>query len=113
MKTIKRKTLKKYRRVLALYVRYAQSGHWDFSDQAAEKMFRCEALGEYKLDALLDEKNGFAIGKHWKDLTVEMWREDIAKAHLTKAELLSDRSICCDMRPTILSLEDHPSYENP
>lgn len=105
---VKARTLKRYRRVLATYVRFAQGGDWDYSDAAAEQMFRCEALGEYSLSALLDARNGFAIGKHWKDLTVEMWREDIEKGYLRKVELLRDTALPLDMISEIAKLPDHP-----
>jgi hypothetical protein len=111
MSKIKRKTMRKYRRVLALYVHFATDGQWDYSDEAAEKMFRCESLGEYALQTLINERNGYAIGKHWKDLTVQMWSEDIQKGptFLTKSELLSDPATCWDMLPTIKSLPDWKS----
>lgn len=49
---------------------------WDFSQDAAEAMYRHESLGERTLLMLIGEGNGFAIGKHWKDWHVEQWCND-------------------------------------
>jgi len=34
--------------------------------------------------------NGYIVGKHWMDVTVKMWNEDIKRGLLFKFELYQD-----------------------
>jgi hypothetical protein len=37
-----------------------------------------------------DKVNGFAVGKKWMNVTIEMWREDIKQGKLWRWELEQD-----------------------
>lgn len=65
-----------------------KAGSLDFSERAAVDMFRYESTGEGKYPN--PDTNGFANGKKFMGVTVDMWREDIRDGQLTKAELLED-----------------------
>lgn len=57
----------------------------DFSDSAMIELFNHESYG-----TKLTEKNGFALGKKWMNVTVSAWKEDIQAGLLFKIELLED-----------------------
>lgn len=68
----------------------------DFSNKAKIDMFGYESGG--KPDVHFNAKyngryNGYAVGKHWMDVTLAMWREDVAKGLLTKHELYNDDDV--------------------
>ncbi len=66
---------------------------YDFSPKSAERMFLFESTGKPKLqltDKIDGKYNGFMVGKHWMDATIEMWRKDINDGLLTKHELKPD-----------------------
>ena len=57
-----------------------EEGILDYSEEAAYEMYRFETYGEGDLRIGLfakDRYNGYAVGKHWMDVTVKMWLEDI------------------------------------
>lgn len=67
----------------------------DFSDQALVEMFEWESFGRGNLKFGLfnnngGKYNGFAVGKHWMDVTIAMWREDLRTGMLFKKELQAD-----------------------
>lgn len=57
----------------------------DFSDEALVEMYNSESYG-----TKIDPKNGYLVGKHWLNVTVTMWKEDLALGTLFKHELYSD-----------------------
>lgn len=62
----------------------------DYSDEAAREEFEYETFGRGDLKSSLfsrDRYNGFAVGKHWMDVTVQMWLEDIPRGLLKREEL--------------------------
>jgi len=78
---------KKFRRQAELYKYFAR--HWehvlDFSDEALLQRFNSESYGTY-----VHEKNGYLVGKHWLNVTVSCWKEDIAMGCLFVRELYED-----------------------
>lgn len=76
----------KWMRIADLYRRFARDWPlFDYSDVAAAEMFAHESHG-----GPLSERNGFALGKKWMDVSVAMWREDIPKGLLSRTELEAD-----------------------
>lgn len=77
----------KYRRMCEVYKLFGRDWQhlFDYSDDAMVEMFNHESLG-----LPLSEKNGYALGKKWMDVTVEMWKEDIKKGLLFIFELYED-----------------------
>lgn len=57
----------------------------DFSDDAALEMFKHESHGNK-----ISRSNGFYWAKHNMDLTISMWKEDIAVKNLSINELYED-----------------------
>src|SRR5260370_18977797 len=58
----------------------------DFSDEAAEMMYQAETHGL----GILDPRNGYLVGKRLMDITIKVWRQDIANGLLMKWELYED-----------------------
>jgi hypothetical protein len=71
-----------------MYWRFSKDGHHvDFSEEAAVAMYEHEngvPLPQTK------HSNGYALGKKWMEVTIAMWRKDIANGLLTVQELLDD-----------------------
>ena len=67
----------------------------DSSNEALYEMYCFETYGEGDLKSGLfssDSKpNAFANGKHWMDVTIQMWREGIEEGLLSKEELYEDK----------------------
>jgi hypothetical protein len=63
----------------------------DFSDEARHSMYRFESRGT-PLPPYSDPRrlNGYQLGKHWMDVTVAMWKDDLAKGLLFRQELYSE-----------------------
>lgn len=84
----------KFRRMLAVYQIFGGSGSTlDYSEEAALTQYRAETFGGVRVGLGKQSNglyNGFAIGKHWMDVTVAMWKEDIHSGLLTKSELYRD-----------------------
>lgn len=64
----------------------------DFSNQALQEMFEYETFGkgDLRLNIFANKNgkfNGYAVGKHWMDVTIAMWKEDIKEGLLFKFEL--------------------------
>ena len=72
----------------------SDKNNMDFSEKAAQEMFKYESTGKGDLKQGIFIKkgkyNGYAIGKKWMDVTLKMWREDIASGLLAKFELYED-----------------------
>jgi hypothetical protein len=66
--------------------------HFDFSDEAALDAYLWETRGQgnHKLGVCENKTNGYVVGKHWMDVTIRMWREDIKSGVLKKEELYQD-----------------------
>lgn len=56
----------------------------DFSDSSVVELYNHESFG-----TTVDKHNGFFVGKKIMDITIKMWREDIANCMLFKHELYS------------------------
>jgi len=86
----------KWRRIQPIYQYFAgESEVLDFSDDAAVAMFLWESRGEGDLRLGLfqqtgDKYNGYAVGKHWMDVTVAMWNTDIRERILCRYELYEE-----------------------
>ena len=70
---------------------------YDFSDEAASTMFSYESTGcpvlRYNERNGKGLYNGFAVGKHWMDVLLADWKDDIRNGLLSKYEILSDPKI--------------------
>jgi hypothetical protein len=63
----------------------------DFSDEARHAMYLYESRGiPLPADPDPRRRNGFQLGKHWMDVTVSMWKEDLAKVLLFRQELYAE-----------------------
>jgi len=78
----------------AIYRRFGgESQGLDYSESAASEMYRYESTGRGDLKsgvfhgAPSGKLNGYAVGKHWMDATVKMWREDLRSLLLFRSEL--------------------------
>ena len=57
----------------------------NFSDQSMLELYYSESYGDP-----IDDGNGFFLGKKWLNVTVAMWKEDIAAGNLHIFELYDD-----------------------
>jgi hypothetical protein len=81
------KISKRWFEMAEMYRRFAGDyEHAYFGENSAIEMYRYETFG----DPINSKWNGFAIGKKWMDVTLAMWREDIAKGMLFISELQAD-----------------------
>lgn len=93
------KISKKYTKIVEAYKYFARdfADTADFSDEAKKNMYSYETFGrprvKYSEITPNGLYNGFAIGKHWMDVTLSMWREDIQSGFLTKYEIYNDPDI--------------------
>lgn len=77
----------KFKRIAELYKQFGSSWEGlDWSDQALIDMFNSESYGT----PVDERRNGYFIGKQWMGVTVSMWKEDLNKGYLTRAELYDD-----------------------
>jgi len=55
-----------------------------FTEKDAEELFIYEStgMGNISIDTFNDSSNGFAVGKKWADVQVNMWLEDFSKNRL-------------------------------
>ena len=70
-----------------------ESERLDYSEESVQEMFLWEShgIGELKICLFNDERvNGYMVGKHWMDVTVKLWREDIRKGMLLRNELYDE-----------------------
>ena len=78
-----------------------QESIYDYSEEAALEMYLYESTGKPKI--IYSQKrenglhNGYAVGKHWMDVTIAMWLEDIDSSEEMKFvvlfELFSDPNL--------------------
>ena len=85
---------RKWWRMAAIYRRFGgESPALDYSEAAAVAMYGFESTGRGELKfgvipvAPGGKLNGYAVGKHWMDATVKMWREDLRGMLLFRSEL--------------------------
>lgn len=77
----------KFKRIAELYRQFGSEWEGlDWSDQALIDMFNSESYGT----PVDERRNGYFIGKQWLGVTVSMWKEDLNKGYLTRAELYDD-----------------------
>lgn len=77
--------------------------HLKFDQTAREQIYVWESLGRKKYEALfgsaqIDARNGYLHGKSWMDVTITMWKEDIAAGLLLIEELDYDDYIMKKLR---------------
>lgn len=74
-----------------IYRKFAGEGdHLDFSREAAEDMylFETRGIGDLKFQLFTDGKiNGFAVGKRYMNVAIEMWKRDIPQGLIFRKEL--------------------------
>lgn len=81
------KVSKKFLKMSELYRTFSKDweSFYNYSEESLVEMYRFESFGEP-----ISEDNGFYIGKKWLNVTVTMWKEDIAQGLLFKSELYND-----------------------
>lgn len=90
---------KKYNKIAESYLYFAKSYSdiYDDSVTSKENMYSFETFGKPRIKYNELQANGkynaYAIGKHWMDVTIAMWKEDIINGNLKKFELLDDPEI--------------------
>ncbi len=89
---------KKYKKIADGYLYFSKSyTNIDVSEKAMQDMHSFETFGFPRIKYNEIQENGkynaYAIGKHWMDVTIAMWREDIINGNLIKFELLDDPEI--------------------
>ena len=90
------KISKKWLEMAKIY-KYFARGHGsnlDFSEEAKLKMYLYESkgVGDESLDIFNINPNGYAVGKHWLNVMVAMWRIDIANGFLLEKELYDNKN---------------------
>ena len=70
---------------------YFAEGRFDLSEGAALQMYQYESrgTGDLGLGLFGGPVNGYAVAKHWLNVTVAMWKEDLRQGLLLKGELYS------------------------
>ena len=67
------------------------SRHWQdqlkYDETSLLEMFKYETLGEAIANP---EINGFYVGKHWMDVNISMWNEELKTGYLNRLELYDD-----------------------
>lgn len=79
----------KFKRRSIIYHYFARGwqDEFDFSDEMKVELFNSESFG-----TPVSDRNGFALGKKWMDVTIAMWKEDIRKGLLFIDELYEDQN---------------------
>ena len=99
------KPTKKWLKMANMYRRFGSYDNSDFSEEAASAMFDYESCGKGNLqfsviklrteDELVNKYgcgrlNGFAVGKHWMDVTIAMWKDGLQNGIITIKELADE-----------------------
>jgi len=79
---------KRWRRHAEVYRFFAEGRGLDFSEEAAQAAYAFESQG-VRSDLT---RNGYAVGKHWANVQVDEWRQDIG-TYLKWSELLEDAEL--------------------
>ena len=93
-----------------LYLRFGQSmsSSLDFSNDALISLYNKESYGTE-----LSANNGFAVGKQYLNLQVNMWREDLRRGWIFKHELYSSGDYPTEWLDAVLeSTYDGASYND-
>ena len=53
-------------------------------------LFETRGEGDLSFGLFGEKSNGFAVGKRWMNVTIEMWRQDIQRGILFRHELEED-----------------------
>jgi hypothetical protein len=67
-----------------------ESPNLDYSEVSAREMYLFETRGEGDLTSGLfgkNKENGYAVGKKWMNVHIEMWKRDILSGLLFRFEL--------------------------
>jgi hypothetical protein len=91
------KVSKKWKETALMYKYFSKSldsQYLDFSISSAEDMYNYESTG-FPLIIYYEKNNnglcnGYAVGKHFMDITLSMWKEDLKDGILKKYEILND-----------------------
>lgn len=88
------KISRKWKRLKPIYRHFGgDSPNLDYSDKAALDAFTCETYGNPKITLGVMNKqekyNGYFIGKHWMDVTIKQWLQDLGTGILFIDELYS------------------------
>lgn len=89
------KISKKWRMMGEIYARFCPKYEcYDFSEEMATEQYSFESMGRPKFN-FSDRRpngnfNGYAVGKHWMDVTISMWREDLDNGLLRRDELSNE-----------------------
>ncbi len=70
-----------------------EDNNLDYSEDAAREMFLYETTGKGNLKATMFSTkalNGYAVGKHWMDVMIKMWLQDIRQGVLFIDELYKE-----------------------
>lgn len=80
----------KWLKMAQIYWMFARDGDFDFSPNAMQEMYDYESTGKGHIELGIYgfTTNGYYIGKHWMDVMIKMWRQDLGKT-LFKEELYS------------------------
>lgn len=85
------KPTKNWLRIQPIYKYFASDlDNVDFSDQAAIDAYLWESrgIGNFKFGLFSNHiANGYVVGKHWMDVTIQMWRQDLKDGLLSRIEL--------------------------
>jgi hypothetical protein len=87
------KPTKKWLKMAEVYKIFVlPGGNPDFSEKMAQEMFEFESTGKgnIEIDCFSSSHNGYANGKKWLNVTLSMWKEDIANGLLFKRELYEE-----------------------
>lgn len=87
---------KKYERICPVYEYFASSFDVDLSDEAKVRFYNYETFGTPIVkyyEPYNGMFNGYAVGKHWMDVNMAMYKEDLLARNLTKFEIYSDPDV--------------------
>jgi hypothetical protein len=82
---------KNWRKMSEIYRKFGgEHPGLDYSEEAAKEMYLYETRGEGNLAFGLfgkETENGYAVGKKWMNVHIEMWKKDIQQGILFRFEL--------------------------
>ena len=82
-------TSKRWKDSAEMYKYFSKGfGSLSFSDKAAKDMYDYESTGkpifQYYDKRYNGKCNGYAVGKHWMDVNIAMWKEDMLSGMILK-----------------------------
>lgn len=91
---------KRFIKMCEVYKVFAKSWDCDFSDFAMKEMYEFETFGKGNIEisgfnTIGKKSNGYAVGKKWLNVTLDMWFDSIKKFgwRYTISELNKDKEI--------------------